>query len=395
MTTLDANTRLKITAHASLSQDQLHALSLLYLPVIGSEAYSLYMALYSLTDRSRLKSPTYPHAFLFDMLNMPQQTYLKARQTLEASGLLETFKGKEEYYMELFLPLSPESFIKDSPFGPYLKHEIGEERFEDLIAHFKITRTQKKRYEAVSVSFDEVFPPMRNPVKTKAAYVQARSKKTEVKHATDIDLVLEAIPDTLLAASCRTKRFKEKLREMAYVYQLGEESLRDLIRQSLTKEKSVDFTRFRTLAQKEYQHQSPRRIQKKADAYSLDYFKSVHPKTMLEETTGMKVPAADLKVVETLITESGLPLEVLNVLIAYVLKELDNQFPVYNYFEKIVAEWKRANIETADDAIAHIEKKIQKRKQAKQAKPYKKRGREKPVDTDIDWFKDYLKDREE
>ncbi len=395
MPTLEANTQLRISAHASLSQDHLHALSLLYLPVVGCDAYSLYMALYALTDRSRLKSPSYPHAFLFDMLNMPAQSFLKARQTLEASGLLETFQGEEEFLMELFLPLSPESFIKDSPFGPYLKHEIGEERFEDLIAHFKITRTRKKRYEPVSVSFDEVFPPMRNPVETKASYVQARSKKTEVKHATDIDLVLEAIPDTLLAASHRTKRFKEKLREMAYVYQLGEEALRDLIRQSLTKDKTIDFTRFRTLAQKEYQHQSPRRIQKKTDAYSLDYFQSVHPKTMLEETTGMKVPAADLKVVEKLITESGLPLEVLNVLIAYVLKELDNQFPVYNYFEKIVAEWKRANVESAADAIAHIEKKIQKRKDRTQQKPYKRRGREKPVDTDIDWFKEYLKDREE
>ncbi|MFW5914018.1 MAG: hypothetical protein ACOCSM_03045, partial [Bacillota bacterium] len=87
-------------------------------------------------------------------------------------------------------------------------------------------------------------------------------------------------------------------------------------------------------------------------------------------------------------------LEVLNVMIAYVLKELDQQFPVYNYFEKIVAEWKRLDITDAKDAIEHVQKRI-KKKQAPKKNYRKARTREQPFDTSVDWFKDYLKEGKE
>jgi replication initiation and membrane attachment protein DnaB len=82
-------------------------------------------------------------------------------------------------------------------------------------------------------------------------------------------------------------------------------------------------------------------------------------------------------------------------MIAYVLKELDQQFPVYNYFEKIVAEWKRLRIKTAEEAINHIEKRLRKKREPKKQsyRGYNKKSH--PIDTSVGWFKDYLKEGKE
>jgi len=382
--------RFRIVSRAVLSSAHVHTLNLLYLPVVGRDAFSLYMTLHSLIDRSRLQSPTYPHSFLYDLLGMNPGAFFHARQTLEASALIETYKGDDDYLIELYPPLSADGFIKDAPFGAYLRQRIGEERFNDLIAHFRIIRPKKGDYRNCSVSFDEVFPPVAAPVKSRASFMTAEAKKTEILHATDIDLVLDSLPPSQLAEKTKTRRCKEKLKEIAYIYGLNEETLRNLLRRSLDKDGAIDFATLSRLAQKSYAAEKRVHIRKKTDTYNLDYFKSVHPKTLLEEATGMRAPAADARVIERLVTETDMPLEVINVLIAYVLKELDQRFPTYNYFEKIVGEWKRADIASAEDAIGHIEKKVRDRKA--KTRSSKKGGRVR--DAGVDWLDDYLDDKE-
>ncbi len=390
MKSVAADDKLRIVSRANLSPAHVHTLNLLYLPVVGRDAFSLYMTLHSLIDRSKLQSPTYPHSFLYDLLDMNPGAFFSARQTLEASALIETYKGEEDYLIELFPPLSAESFIKDAPFGAYLKQRIGEERFNDLIAHFRIVRPKKGDYRNCSVRFDEVFPPVAAPVKSRASFMAAEAKKTEILHATDIDLVLESLPPSLVSDKTKTKRCKEKLKEIAYIYNLNEETLRKLLRQSLLEDGTIDFAELSRLAQKSYAGEKRVRIRKKSDTYNLEYFKSVHPKTLLEEATGMRAPAADARVIERLVTETDLSLEVINVLIAYVLKELDQRFPTYNYFEKIVGEWKRTDIASAEDAVAHIEKKVRNRKE--KSRSQRKGGRVR--DAGVDWLDDYLDDKE-
>ncbi|MFW5892925.1 MAG: DnaD domain protein [Bacillota bacterium] len=393
MKTVDPHTPLRLEAKAPLSHTHIETMSLLYLPVIGQEAFSTYMVLYSLIERSTLKSPEYPHAFIYDMLNMRPDAFLSARKTLEAIGLIETYRKEEAFLIECYLPLSADAFIKDSHFAAYLEKALGKDRYQDLIAHFKVTRTKLADYKPVSVRFDEVFPPLRTKTVTRSQYIEPKTKPIESEADVDIELVLDGIPTSLLQAKGRTNAVKERLRTLAYIYAYDEASLQEAIRKNLKSDGVINFESLSRSAQAHYQKERGA-ITKKTDSPSLSYFKNTHPRTLLEESTGHKVPTADLKVIDRLIEESDLPLEVLNVMIAYVLKELDQQFPVYNYFEKIVAEWKRLDIKDAKGAIEHVQKRI-KKKQAPRKNYRKARTREQPFDTSVDWFKDYLKEGKE
>ncbi len=389
MAEIHPKSELRIVAKAPLSHTHMHALSLLYQPIIGQDAFGLYTALHALIDKSNLKTPAYPHAFFFDMLKLTPNQFLAARQKLEAVGLIETYKTNDGFTIELYLPFSAEGFIKDSPFGIYLKNQIGPERFDDLVAHFKISRRIHKTDKNVSVRFDEVFQPVYQRIESRAQFTEDESKKAAFTEKIDLEIVLGTLPDNMTGPKLKTKKTKEKLEEIAYIYQLQEADMQTMLKQSIKQDKTIDFDVLIKHAQNHYQKQTPRKIRRKNDPYNLTYFQSVHPKTLLEEATGSKAAAVELRTLERLITESGLKHEVINVLIAYVLKELDNDFPSYNYFDKVAATWKRNGVKTAEDAIEQIKARRNKAKTTKYQTG--RRGREKPIDTNVDWFDDYLK----
>ncbi len=384
----------KIIASRNLDHDHRHIMGLLYLPIIGQDAFSLYHVLYTLVDRASLHSKSYPHSFLSDIVGCNIKALKLARQKLEAVGLLESYHKDDDYLYELYLPLSAEMFIKDSMFAPYLLKQIGSDRFEDLIQSFKIKRIYHKEYDTISVNFSDIFNPAYEKITTRSQYLEAKHHPVKVDTTINIDLVIDSLPDHLIHPTTKTNKMKEKLEQFAYTYSLNEENLKALLLKSLNKDQSICFETLSKEAQKHYQTQPKNQHTKKASGYNLTYFKSVHPTTIVEDLTGMHAPSADLKIIERLMTQTDLKNEVINVLIAYVLKELDNQFPVYNYFEKIVAEWKRKNIETAEDAIAHIKQRKQKRAETKKQKTRYKNNKSLPEDVKVDWFDDYLKEYE-
>jgi len=392
--TKHTQTPFKITASYPLNHESLQTLTLLYMPIIGQDAYTLYVTLYTLLDRARLKSPEYPLDFLLDMLNLTPQSLLETRKKLEAAGLLETFKHDDNHFLfELYLPLTPEGFIKDSPLASYLNHAIGSYRFKDLVEHFKITRVQKSNYQNISVAFNDVFAPIEDHTTLKSQFMDTSRQAVKFNTAFEADIVLEAIPNALMHPKMKTKRAKQKLQEIAYLYDLNETTMQPLVLKCLTERQTLDFNCLTEEAQSMYQKIPKKQLSKRSGAYDLDYFQSVHPKTMLEDLSGKKAPVSELKVIERLMQESQLKNEVINVMIAYVLKELNNQFPVYNYFDKITAEWHRNNIDTAEKAVEYIKTKIKKKNQPKKSyrKPYKKER----TDTEVDWFDSYLKKQAE
>ena len=66
------------------------------------------------------------------------------------------------------------------------------------------------------------------------------------------------------------------------------------------------------------------------------------------------------------------------------------EFPSYNYFDKIAVEWQRNSITTIDEAIDLIKKRLMKRESKK---PVSKRKNELPNDIESDWFDEYMKNR--
>lgn len=81
---------------------------------------------------------------------------------------------------------------------------------------------------------------------------------------------------------------------------------------------------------------------------------------------------------------------VVNVLIDYVLKTQNNRL-VKAYVETIAGEWKRANIETAKEAMEYAEKAHKRLKKIKETKTSPKVKKE---ETTPDWFNKNLQKEE-
>ena len=85
------NTTVKILIGESLSIDDLNVLSLLYMPIIGNRAYTLYMTFYSALNRSS-NTRVVKLSDITDLFGITVNVLTQERKKLEAIGLLNTYK---------------------------------------------------------------------------------------------------------------------------------------------------------------------------------------------------------------------------------------------------------------------------------------------------------------
>ncbi len=360
-----------VRGFGTLSNAQIDTLSLLYLPLIKPDGLALYHFLASINHPAFDRSLDYPVSYLWDTLNINPERFLDVRRRLEASHLIDTYDD-DAYVFVVHAPISAAAFFK-SPLLAYLKTEIPKERIQDIKQRLLHAPSLPAKKTKISATFEHVFGPL------KGQFPDSESLTFKVPQTLDVKTFLERIPHTWISAEARTSALSEMLTHIAYVYGLDDAKLKAVIQRTVAQHATLDFDHLSDQAAALY---LPEEAPKTLD---LDAFKKTHPADVLKVLTGSHVPAAELKIVDRLIRESGLKLEVISVLLAYVITELNGQMPVYKYFERVSGQWHRNHILTAEDAIAHIKAS----KAAKKAP--KKTPKEAPT---IDWFKDYVKTKD-
>lgn len=357
-----------ITHAVALSQDDLRVLSLLYSPLTKPDGLALYLFCVSLVDGAKKRSLDYPISYIYDALNMNPERFIEMRKRLEAVKLIETYDD-QSLIMAVKPPLSAAAYLQ-SPLSAYLKTTLPAERIADLKRMLLDPPTKGLKKKNISASFESVFGAL------SGSFRESEISPFSSNATIDVDQLLEQIPLTWVPNDVRNEAFKEAIKHVSYVYGLEAAQMKEVIKKSISASKTLDFDSLSDHASQMYK---PSESKQPLD---IDTFKKVHPSDVLKWMTGSHVPSSDLKVVDQLIRESGLKLEVINVLIAYVLTELNGQMPVYKYFEKVSGQWHRNHIQTAEMAVAHI-------KQMKEKRP-----KESAKEPSIDWFKAYLKEKE-
>ena len=71
--------RITIYASAHLTDDDVNVLTLLYAPLIESNAYKMYMTLYSILNRTSLNSQNLLHKELLDILGLNPKSFKDSR----------------------------------------------------------------------------------------------------------------------------------------------------------------------------------------------------------------------------------------------------------------------------------------------------------------------------
>ena len=296
----------------------------LYQPIMGMEAVSLYMTLYSELDQITLtKSPSLISR-LCKMTGFSLNELSQSLSKLEAIGLMSSYKKKSQenrFLFDLKMPYLPHEF---------LNHPI----LNDLL--------QKR---------------------LKDEYKQKIHKAFEDEY--DLSLFYQGIENLQLSKKMFTKEDEQLIQRMGLLYKINALDMQNLVKQSVV-QGHLGKRLFSRNCQQYYDLKMPEKFEnifhkqspllhEQTGKSSLDkhiyYLENISPYDLLKDKIGGKEPLKrDLQVIESLLTTLELEPGVINVLIETTLEKCNQSLPK-SFMEALGSQWKRKKIQTVKEAI--------------------------------------------
>ena len=376
----------------------------LYEPIIGAVAVSLYLTLLSDLDKLQIQSQDLTHHHLMSIMKCDLQLIKKARESLEAVGLLKTyFKDGDvaSYIYELYSPLSAKEFLSHPIFNVVLYNNIGKKEYNSIINLYQKVNFNLDDYEDISKSINSTFSSS-----TIVPEFDVRVKETKSPHSNniiDFDSITASIPKNILNEKSLTKKMKELINDLAFIYNLDTLKMSEVIRNAINENGFIIEKVLRQKVREYYTYMNngklptliyqaqPEYLRKpKGDSSNkakiIYAFENTSPYDFLKSKyKGVAPTSRDLALLEYLRVDLDLKPAVINVLIDYVLN-INNNKLTKSYVETIAGQWKRSGVETAEEAMNLAIKEMKRKPKTKEVKKTKE---ELPV-----WFKKDIKKEE-
>jgi replication initiation and membrane attachment protein len=345
----------------------------LYEPIIGYAAVSLYLTLWRDLDRLELVSMDYTHHHLMTILKSDLETIKRSRESLESVGLIKTYLKEGEinsYVYELYSPMSPKEFFTHPILSVVLYNNLGKYEYELLKSEFQEYKIDLKDYEDISNKLNDTYKSSSNVIFDAVGKNELTITQDD---QVDFDLLLSSLPKGILNERSFTKKLKELINNLAFIYNLDTLKMAELLRLVINEKGFIDKEELRKNARKYYQYNNngklPTLVYRTQPEYLknpvgdnskrgkiIGVFENTSPYDFLKSKyNGSNPTSRDLKLLETLLIDLNLKPAVVNVLIDYVLKKNNNKLNAA-FVETIAGQWKRMNIETAEDAMNVAEK---------------------------------------
>lgn len=364
-------------------------LNMLYMPIIGNNAVSLYLKLQAET-RNTYISCELTHHHLMTSMCMTLDNIKQARLRLEGIGLLKTYYHNGEinsYVYELYSPVSAHEFFSHPIFNVVLYNNVGKTEYNRLFDYFKLPHFTLKDYEEITAPFDSIFKS-RNYTLLEIDNENIISKNKlmlQYELDYDFDLLVSSIPSEMFNEKCLNKTMKELIINLSFLYEIDPLSMADIIVASLTEKGNIDKEELRKNTRKFYQFNNDNRLPSLLFKTQPEYLKSASgdnskrgriikvfenhtPYEFLKaKYKGAKPTDRDMRILENLLQDLKLNPAVINVLIDYALRTNNNKLSK-SYIETIAGQWKRSGIETASEAMEMAEKEHNKSKKKQEVR---------------------------
>ena len=362
-------------------------LNLLYQPLVGNTAISLYFTLWSYLDNYNLMSNEWAHNHILNNMMITVNEFDDARVKLEALSLIKTYVKKgniNSYVYELYSPLSASAFINNPLLSTALYNNIGKVEYEKLISYFSLPKLNLREYEDITKKFSDVFVWSSTPINSNIIHDLKKSRYGTLEILTDIDInvILSLIPEDILNSKSITKEVKELIYKVSYIYNYDNENMVELIRNSINENHRIDKKLLMENANKYYSFENmgklPSLIYKNQPEYlrknikdnsnrskMIYMFETTSPYDFIRSKYKTGNPTRnDLSILSYLLIDLNLKPGVVNVLVDYVLK-INNNKLTKAYIDTIASQWSKSNIETVEDAMRFAESEYKKRKPSK------------------------------
>ena len=358
-------------------------ITMLYQPIIGYTATSLYFTLLDDLLRGELMSTELTHHHLMATMQLKLEKIVIARKKLEAVGLLKTYFKQDHvnnYLYMLFSPLSASDFLNHPILNVVLYNNLGKKEYDKLVNYFRIPRLSLKEYEDITCSFDKVFTSVSgNSFIGNSDIIEKNNGSITINKSFDFDLLISSIPKSMVSDKCFNAEVRDLIVSLSFVYNIDDLNMQALVRNSLNERGMIDKNELRKNCRNFYQFEEggklPTLIYTKQPEYlkspkgdnsnwakQVYTFENITPNDYLRSKYKNGEPTLrELKIIEDLMVKQKMKPGVVNVLIAYVLK-VNNQKFTRSYVETVAAQWSRLNIETVEDAMRIAEKEHKKLK---------------------------------
>lgn len=361
-----------VSNRAIITEYSRKIISMLYQPIIGATATSLYFSFWSNLDANQVMSTIRTHHFLMANMGLSIEDLMEAREKLEGIGLLKTYLNKgsiNQYIYELYAPLNADEFFINPILSTALCNFVGKQEYDKLVLYFTIPKLNLKNYQEITNSFHNVFN-----IKPSTPIEQVNNIRTNSKlgltFAPTIDLnnVLSLIPKEMLEHNKISKDIKDFLYKIAFVYNLNDEVFVSIIRDSINDKHLIDKELVKENCRKYYSFENlgklptivyknqPEFLRKevtdtsKRSKFIYDMENTSPFDFLTIKNNNVRPSKSDLSVLEMLLVDYDLPPGVVNVLIDYVLR-INNNKLIKSFIESIAIQWKRSNIKTVEQAM--------------------------------------------
>ena len=317
-----------------LSSEQRQSLNLLYGPLVGKNSICLYEFLGSIQNLVELED-------VYLLLNMNASQFDIARNRLEQYHLIETYVHEGDMLILLYAPLLPDSFLCHETYSRLYLASVGAKCFDKVKAMLYKDKTVSSSYTKVESPLDVSILDSWNESKE----IAFEKVKPTIKQKYDFDFAtLFKGMDRIFPVRLRTSKNLDRIAEMAKIYGIDAKDMRKYVQRSTNPSTHVfDLEKLKDMVMRN----------RKVMEVSKDPYKMSPVKFLQNKQNGIPVVKSDQALIERLCKEFQFPIEVVNTLIEYTLRQTNQQFS-RNYVEKVAASWVRLGVDSRQKALEII-----------------------------------------
>ncbi|WP_288518546.1 DnaD domain protein [uncultured Holdemanella sp.] len=314
-----------------LSSEQRQSLNLLYGPLMGKNSICLYEFLGSIQNLVELED-------VYLLLNMNASQFDIARNRLEQYHLIETYVHEGDMLILLYAPLLPDSFLCHETYSRLYLASVGAKCFDKVKAMLYKDKTVSSSYTKVESPLDVSILDSWNESKE----IAFEKVKPTIKQKYDFDFAtLFKGMDRIFPVRLRTSENLDRIAEMAKIYGIDAKDMRKYVQRSTNPSTHVfDLEKLKDMVMRN----------RKVMEVSKDPYKMSPVKFLQNKQNGIPVVKSDQALIERLCKEFQFPIEVVNTLIEYTLRQTNQQFS-RNYVEKVAASWVRLGVDSRKKAL--------------------------------------------
>ncbi|OMP67479.1 replication initiation and membrane attachment family protein [Domibacillus epiphyticus] len=356
-------------------------IALLYQPLVGAQAVSLYMTMCAEVEDGKLSSGGAPHYHLMNTLGCSPQQIYEDRLKLEGIGLLKTYVKRtdstREFLYEIQPPLPPDQFFSDGLLNVFLYRKIGRPHFLRLKQMFCDKEVKTADFLDVTHDFPDVFTTsytdgkeaeMDSVAQPGSRFAKnGESSGPVLAHTFDFSALELTLKDALIPKSALTPYIKETIKKLSFLYGIQPLEMKNLVLSAINEHDEIDVEELRKSARDAYQFESGGRLPdmtprnqsvpspaviepKTQEEKLIHYLETVSPRQLLIDISGSVPSKSDMQIIEQVMLQYNLEPGVANVLIQYVMLKTDMKLSK-SYVDKIASHWARKKVKTVVDAM--------------------------------------------